>query len=478
MRVLLATPELAPYVQVGEAAAAIREIATAFAALGHDLRLVIPGYGGVDWEALGFRREAGPVGVPVGRKEQPLEIWEGRLDGQTPVYLAANPHFFGGRRAVYGESDDAYRFAFFSRAVLSLLHAIDWQPEVIHAFDWPAGLLPLYQKQLAAYDQAMARTASVFTFHSLSQQGLFGVEVLDFARIDRHQHFHLEGVEYYGQANYLKAGIIYSDLVSTISKRYAEMIQLAEFGEGLSGLLLAKRDKLQGINSGIDTALYDPQRDPALMANYDPQDLRGKEACKLALQKRLGLAVHSEIPLIAVMTNRASRRELELVLANREKLRRLEVQLVIWGSEGGADEDSFWEPGGDAVLFTDRQPEAVRSLYAGADIALYPAYLARFPAGIMVSLRYGAVPIVYTAKEHFDVIVNHEGPQNVGNTFTFNEYSASGLYKAVRRSIEAYRQLTLWQEVVRKGMTLDFSWTATARQYEEFYREALHLIRK
>lgn len=389
-----------------------------------------------------------------------------------------NKHYFGSRRAVTGDADDAYRFAFFSRAVLTLLASLDWQPEVIHASDWSSGLLPLYHKQLAGYDQRLARTACVFTFHNLSHQGLFNVEVLDFARLDRQQYFHLEGLEYYGQINYLKAGIVYSDLVSTVSKRYAEMIQLAEFGEGLSGLLLAKRDKLQGINNGIDTVLYDPAHDPALPANFTATDLRGKVACKLALQQRLGLPVHTEIPLLAVMINRVGRRELELVLANREKLRRQEAQLVIWGSEGGSgDEESFWDLGGDAVILTDRQPETIRQLYAGADIALYPAYLSRFPMGVMVCLRYGAVPIVYAAKEHFDVIVNHEGTQNIGNTFTFNEYSASGLFKAVRRAIDAYRQLTLWETIICRGMSLDFSWTATARQYEEFYREALHLAR-
>jgi starch synthase len=436
--------------------------------------VVTPRHGGIDPQARGLERL--PHALWAGGHG--FALWVAR--GDAPVFFVEHEGFFGHRRGLYNEHghdylDNADRFAFFTRAALSVPRAIGFSPRIVHLHDWQTGLAPWLLSHEFAGQPWAPRARTVFTIHNLAYQGWFGPN--DALRIGLPAHvLRLEAMEVHGQLNCLKAGLVYSDALTTVSPNYAREIQTAEYGEGLDGLLRHRAARLTGIANGIDVEEWNPATDRFLPAHYDAADPGGKVRCKEALQRELGLPVRADVPLVAMVGRLAEQKGIDLVAASLGELLGLELQLAVLGSGRGDYEELFRRlarerPDRVAARIGFDEGLAHR-LEAGADLFLMPS---RFePCGLnqMYSQRYGTVPVVRAVGGLDDTVEDYDGHER-GTGFKFREYHPQALLGAVRRAVEVWRDRRAWAGIADRGMRVDFSWDASAARYEDLFGRLL-----
>jgi starch synthase len=461
MRVAFVASEVAPFSKTGGLADVVGALPGALAALGAEVVTVTPLYRCV----RRHRPEPTPhrVRVPLGDGAA-----EGRAFRSGNVYFLECDPFFD-RDGLYGTpngdyGDNAARFIFLARGALELLEQLG-APDVLHAHDWQAGLVPLYLKTLYAAD--FPRTRSVLTIHNLAYQGLFPPSEYPKTGLDG-RHFTWKEVEFYGQVNFLKAGLVHADALTTVSPTYAREIQTPELGCGLDGVLRERSAALHGILNGADYSEWDPSRDPHLPARYSAQDLFGKALCKAALQKRCGLPARPEIPLAGMVTRLSEQKGIDLFLEAAEALAAEDLQIVLLGS----GDRSYQE----AVLrVSDRHRHRICAqvafdnalahlIEAGSDLYLMPSRYEPCGLNQIYSLRYGTVPVVRATGGLADTVID-------GVTgFTFGPYTSAAFLQAVRRALRVYEDPPAWRRMMLEGMRQDFSWGASARRTMDLYR--------
>lgn len=480
MRILHASAELYPWVKTGGLGDVAAGLPPALAALGADTRLVLPGFAGF---LDAFDDIADVVRLRTPFAAERVRLGRARLPGtQHVAYLVDHPAFYDRPGNPYAAADggdwpDNYRrFGLFGWAAAALARGADpaWQPDLLHCHDWHAGLAPAY---LAASPPA-ARMGTVFTIHNLAYRGLFpGAAFADLALPPG--FFAIDGVEFYGQVSFLKAGLVYSDRLTTVSPTYAREIQTPEFGWGLDGLLRRRAADLVGISNGVDRQVWDPSCDPHLPRPYGVADAAaGKHTAKAALQRRLGLAVDQDAPLFGVVSRLAPQKGLDILLAAVPELVAGGAQLALLGS---GDADLEQEYAAAARSYSGRvavelgYDEALAHLiFAGADIVVVPS---RFePGGLtqLYALRYGALPLVRRVGGLADTVVGATAVTVTDGTatgFTFDEETPASLLAAAGQATQLMREPGLWRRMVGRAMSRDFSWDAAARQYLALYRE-------
>ncbi len=486
LRICFLSAEIAPYAKVGGLADVAGSLPKAVSALGHEIILVLPRYGTV--EASGFPigpAEVDSIEVRLASETIPLDVTRGLLpDSDIPVYFLGNPDLYGG--GVYEDStaaDNTKRFAVYSLGSLELLRALRWRPDVIHLNDNHVGLVPLYLKHRYADDEILGHAATAITVHNLAYQGTFPLE--EWSRVDLPPELAKEGssVEAWGQANMLKAGLLESDVVSTVSETYAEEIQTVEYGAGLDGVLRSRRDRLFGILNGADYSVWDPRVDPLIPHHFGPEALEGKEKNKRALLNAMRLAHHPDrdVPVIGLVSRLVEQKGFDIIEEALPDLLKMDLQMVFLGTG---------EPRYQELLSgtAARNPEQVAAslafdnglahlIEAGSDMFLMPS---RFePSGLnqIYSLRYGTVPIVRATGGLADTVEDYNPEGGAGSGFVFQAYEASALVEAVRRAVQCYGNTGAWTSLVRRVMTLDFSWGASANKYVDLYREAVKRAR-
>lgn len=477
LRVLMAAAEVAPFAKVGGLADVAGSLPKALAAVGNDVRIVMPRYRDIVQETT----TVADLAVPVGDRRETAIVRqtriEARLNGDTkkvPVYFIDNYHYFD-REGIYAHGDDAERFAFFSRAVLAMLPVIGFRPDIIHCNDWQTGPVPVMLRALYRGEQFFRRMATVYTIHNLRYQGNFPRTVLRLLGLGD-EHFRPDRLEFYGEVSYMKAGILYADAVNTVSRRYAEEIQTPEFGERMDGLLRARRDDLFGIINGINYHEFDPAHDPRIFRPYDALHIEDKKENKYGLQRELGLPVR-DVPLLAVISRLVDQKGLDLVAQAVPELLAEDVQLVVLGTGDRHYEELFARLGREHP----RQVAAhigfngilAQRIYAGADIFLMPSRFEPCGLGQLISLRYGTIPVVRETGGLADTITNYHPSTGGGNGFTFRDYSPEALAGAVREALRAYRVPATWHRLVRAAMEMDFSWNRSAAEYLDLYDRAL-----
>jgi starch synthase len=394
--------------------------------------------------------------------------------GEVPIYFIDAPEYFS-RGKLYGEADDAERFAFFSRAVIEMAKGLGEQFDIFHLNDWMTGLIPAYLKTVYANDTALAKTRTLFTIHNIAFHGRFDPGQLPSFGLPARLYTTEGGIEFYGTASSLKSGLVFSDAISTVSPRYAQEIQTPEFGEKFDGLLRARRSDLFGILNGVDYDEWSPENDHYIAARFSADDLSGKRQCKADLLRTFGLPENLDRPLIACISRLSDQKGFDLILDIAGRMLDRGVTFVLLGSGVEIYERAFkqlsdmhTEQVGAYLGFSN---ELAHKIEAGADMFLMPS---RFePCGLnqMYSLKYGTVPIVRAAGGLEDTITNFDRAAGTGNGFKFYEYDPARLLEKIYEALFVYDDRQLWHKLMLNGMRADHSWDASARQYVELYTE-------
>lgn len=472
MKILFAAAEASPFIKTGGLADVIGALPKALLQAGHDVRIVLPKYRGIPKRYKEQMKEHDVIHVPLGWRRQYCGIQELNFEG-IPVYFIDNEYYFG-RDNVYGYMDDGERFAFLNRAVLEMLPSISFKPDVIHCHDWHTALIPLFLQEHYGHDSDYDNIRTVFTIHNLLYQGIFPHSVLGELLELPDRFFTPDTLEYYGNVNYMKAGLIYSDQVTTVSPTYAEEIKTSHYGYGLDGLLRSIDWRLSGIVNGVDTKLYNPATDDELVAKYRTSVTK-KQENKVALQNELGLPERADVPLIAMVTRLVEPKGLDLVMRVMDELLYYnDVQVVILGTgdsryEHWFSEAAYRHPGCLSVQLKFDEGLS-RRIYASSDLFLMPSNFE--PCGIsqLLALRYGSIPIVRETGGLNDTIESYNEFTGEGNGFTFTHYNAHDMYNTIQRALSFYRQPQHWKRIVRNAFAGDYSWNVSAGKYEEIYR--------
>ena len=478
MNVLFVAAEVDPLVKTGGLADVAGALPAALRAAGHDVRVVMPRYRRLRERAVPM---AGPIAasfLPIGERAEELRVWR-LAEREGELYLLDIPAAFE-RDSIYGEADDHRRFILFARGVLNLMQHLreveGWQPDVVHCHDWHAALVPNYLETFYAY--TFGHIASVFTIHNLAYQGASSPDTISLAGLTEGGLVENGiGGRVAGSFNFLARGIRFSDLVSTVSPTYAGEIMTAEYGEGLDGLLRARRDRVSGILNGIDTVAFDPATDVHLAARYSADDPKGKAACKAALQREAGVTESPRTPLLGVVSRLVEQKGIELLEGVMPWLmRETDAQLVLLGSGEARMQAAFRRHAADnptrVGVRIGFDAALAQRIYAGSDAFLMPSRFEPCGLGQMIALRYGSVPVVRATGGLSDTVREGYG----GNGFRFHPYEARYFADAIGRALAAYRDRKGWATLRARGMREDNSWTHAAAQYERLYARALRLI--
>jgi starch synthase len=470
LNILIASSEVVPYAKTGGLADVAGSLPKALTRLGQQVRVIMPRY---HVESIISRGERlpGEIEVPFDFGTRRAAVYVDR-SGEAPVYFIDAPEYFA-RGKLYGEYDDGERFAFFSRAVIELAKALGERFDIIHLNDWMTGLLPAYLKTVYADDPFFAETRTLFTIHNIAFHGLFSRELLAKAGLPDWLYRTDGGVEFYGAASSLKAGLVFSDAISTVSPRYSHEIQTPEFGERFDGLLRSRSRDLFGILNGIDYDEWNPETDPLIAARYSMNDLSGKLACKQDLLRSFGLPDDLDRPLVGSISRLSEQKGFDLILDVLRPLLERGAIFVLLGSGADYYERHFQtarnERPGQVGVYFGFSNDLAHKIEAGADMFMMPS---RFePCGLnqMYSLRYGTVPIVRAAGGLDDTVQNFDRTTRSGNGFKFYEYESWRLLEKIYEALLVYADRHLWRTLMQNGMRADYSWSVSARRYVELY---------
>ena len=477
MRILLASSEVHPYSKTGGLADMAGSLAKALARAGHTVGVVTPLYRGVRERFPEMRRLDWYLNVPLGSNWARGEIWTLEPAPGLTVYLVEQPAFFD-REGIYAESrgdywDNAERFIFFSKAVTHLARYLPWQPEAVHVHDWPTALVPLLMLHQKLWEGWTNMPRTCLTIHNLAYQGIFAAGKYALTNLPK-DYFNLYGAEFYGNFNFLKAGIVYADAVTTVSPRYAREITTPELGCGLDDMLRRRQGALFGILNGVDYEEWNTTSNPLIRHPYSARELKGKTANKTDLQEELGLPVDESVPVFSNITRLADQKGVDIQLGALEEMLSTRMQFVLLGSGWGGYEAAYHRlarrhPGKVAVRIGFNQGLSHR-IEAGSDFFMMPS---RFePCGLnqMYSLRYGTVPIVRITGGLDDTVVDITEDRKRADGIKFAEYSARALARGMRKALALYQTPKLLRAYQRNGMKVDFSWDRAVVKYEEVYR--------
>ena len=475
MKILFAASECVPFIKTGGLADVVGALTPVLKAQGADVRVILPLYAAIPQEYVNQMKLECEFEVELCWRRQYCGIKSLEYQGVT-FYFVDNQYYFG-RSYIYGLGGDEYeRFGFFDRAVIDALVHLDFKPDVVHCHDWQTGMIPALLKIQYAQYPFYQDMKTVYTIHNLQYQGVFPIKAVQDTLGLGDSLFTSDKLECYGCANYMKAGLVYADELTTVSPSYADEIQTAFYGERLDGLLRARKDQLVGILNGIDINDYDPAKDPQIYANYDPYHLGGKEICKQELQKELGLEVDPTVPLVGIISRLSNQKGFDLIECVIRELMATGIQLVVLGMGEAKYTNLFsWAeseyPGRLATRFAMNHQLAHR-IYAGSDMFLMPSQFEPCGLSQMIAMRYGSVPIARETGGLRDTVLSYNKFTDEGNGFTFFNYNAHDMLHTVRRAVHYYNNnRDVWYRLIVRGMTGDYSWYSSAGKYMALYEE-------
>ncbi len=481
LKVLLLSAEVAPFAKTGGLADVCGALPKALAALGHEVRVVMPAYEGIETALrtgkYGVRAYPITLRVPMNRELVPAGVLDTTLPGsEVPIFFLAERQRFGNRPFLYGYPDDAYRFAFFSRAALDLMvAALGWRPDVVHAHDWHAAPAVTWLATAGQGDSRYANLPTVYTIHNLMHQGQANWRALDYLGVRSPRLVE----ERPGDVNFMARGIYHATMISTVSPTYAREIMNRDGGFGLDGLLRYRHFDVHGILNGLDYEVWDPSSDPYLAAAFDAGCLERRLINKRALQARAGLPRRDDVPLVAMVTRLDAQKGLDIIghvlhlLMNNHAG---EAQCVVLGSGSAVYENMLRHLAGyhrgRMTAFLGYDAELAPLIYGGSDLFLMPSLFEPCGLGQLIAMRYGSVPVVRGTGGLADTV----RPGVTG--FVFTNYSSEDFWNTLREALHIYRvDKESWRAMQRAGMNGDYSWDTSARAYQQVYEWAIARVR-
>ncbi len=480
MKILITSSEVVPFIKTGGLGDVTGTLINEYQKMGIKAAIIMPLYRKIKNSAGKF--EIRPIGkeisIPLGNKLETGKLWEGKTPKGTSAYFIENSRFYD-RDDLYGTlegdfHDNASRFIFYDRAVLETLKTLKLDFDIIHCNDWQTGLIPVYIKTI--YKDFFPNTSTLMTIHNLGYQGIFAKSSMPLTGLGW-KMFNMEGLEFFGNINFLKAGILYADMINTVSSNYAKEILTEELGFGLHNVLNKRRDSLKGLVNGIDYTEWNPEKDEIIQAKYSKNDLSAKTICKESLQKICGLS-YSKSMLIGMVTRFSSQKGLDLVAEAMDEIIRSGINMVMLGIG-----DRFFHK-----IFTDLQKKhfgklsvilgfdnaLAHKIYAGSDVFLMPSKYEPCGLGQLIALRYGAIPVVRGIGGLLDTIVEYNPAKGSGTGFSFSDYSSDELLTTIKKTNEIFNLKEHWPKIQKNAMSQDFSWSNSAKEYLSLYQSILN----
>lgn len=459
MRVAICASEVVPFAKTGGLADVAGALPLALEKAGEEVVIIMPGYKAV--KSLKLKVESLKKGISCSITGKNIK-----------VYLIENEAYFN-RDGLYGEksgdyADNLERFSYYTKRALELMKEIKFKPDIVHCHDWQSALIPVYLKTLYKDDPFYKKTKTVLTIHNIGYQGLFPKE--EFPKLGLNWDiFNMEMLEFYGKINILKGGMVFSDIINTVSPTYSKEIQEKEFGFGLEGVLQKRRSSLFGIINGLDYSIWNPQTDKFIAANYSAKDIKGKLKAKEDLQRLCKLPFKPDVPLFGIVSRLAEQKGFDILAQAINTICKMELQLVILGT-GDLKyhlilEDIVKKYPKIISLHLKFDDELAHKIYAGSDIFLMPSKYEPCGLGQMISLRYGTLPLVFKTGGLADTV-------NKGNGFVFDQYNKEALVKTINEAMQAFKNKKKWAAFVNEAMKCNFSWEASAKKYLQLYEMA------
>ena len=480
LKILFVSSEVYPFAKTGGLADVSASLPSALARLGYEVITVMPMYRSIIEGKFKLKQVEEPLEIPFREKLLRAKVFYSEIEPNLLVYFIKRDEYFD-RSMLYGTSegdyfDNADRFVFFCRAVLYLCKAINFQPAIIHCNEWQTALLPVYLKSLSK-DEAFFRTSrTVFTIHNLAYQGIFPKEYMAVSGLPQ-ELFSIGGLEYYGLMNFMKGGILFSDIVTTVSEKYSQEIKTPEYGYGLDGVLRERSDDLYGVLNGVDYTEWNPETDPHIVARYSAKDLSGKKKCKEDLRMVMKLKGTEDSPLIGLTMRLAQQKGSDILAEAMDVLMKLDLLMVLLGQGEEKYEKQIADLGkkhkgrfGVKIGFDN---VLAHKIEAGSDMFLMPSRYEPCGLNQMYSFKYGTIPVVRATGGLDDTIQEFNPETEQGNGFKFEEYSSAALIEEIKKALTVYQNKRLWSRLVKKAMKEDFSWKKSAMKYAELYNRVL-----
>ncbi|MBU0683284.1 MAG: glycogen synthase GlgA [Candidatus Omnitrophota bacterium] len=480
-KILIVASEAVPFAKTGGLADVTTSLAKALLSLGCDVRIVLPCYTAVRNNKTDLKKELSRVKNVFATGDEEFDVYCSSING-VPAYFIHNEKYFA-REELYGTekgdySDNALRFGFFSQAVLSSLKHLDFVPDVIHCNDWQTALIPFYLNfYLKKQDDTYQNTKSLFSIHNMAYQGVFDRKIMKNLNIPDH-FFNMNDLEFYGKLNFMKSGILYSDAVSTVSFRYAEEIMTPEYGAGLDGLLMTKKESLYGIPNGADYSIWSPETDIFIKTKFNSKTLEKKLDCKKELIDYARLKIPLGAPLLGCITRLVEQKGMDLVADIMGKVISLGCGIVILG-KGTDHYNKLFSAlskkyAGKLYLCSAFNDELAHKIEAGCDIFLMPSRYEPCGLNQMYSIKYGTIPVVRATGGLDDAIRDFDEDREAANGFKFAPATSMALYEAVKRAVELFnKDKKAWKKLMISAMSYNYSWDKSAKQYLTLYRKIM-----
>ena len=487
-KILFVTSEVVPFIKTGGLADVSSALPQKLQELGHQVRIVVPKYGAIDERKYKIHEvvRLKDLTVKIGDKEVVFSLRSSFLIGpktRVQIYFLDNPEYFGSRHSLYSDPltsedypDNDERFILLSKAVFELVNKLGWVPDVIHSNDWQCGLIPAYLKNVYNSDPLFTSVKSIFTIHNLSSQGVFPKST--FAKTDLPDELQNEkGILNKGKVNFMKSGLMYSDMINTVSENYAKELSLKkEFGAGLHQVLAKRKKDMYGIVNGIDDTIWHPEIDTKIAKKYSLKNINDKKENKKALAENFGFDYDEKVPVIGMISRLIEDKGLDLIKKAFPQLMKLNIHLILLGT-GDKQLHKFFmsmaqKHSDKFSCFIGFDDKLAHLIEAGSDMFLMPSKFEPCGLNQMYSLMYGTVPIARKTGGLADTVQPYNSKNGTGNGFLFEKYTATDMLSAIKKALKIYSgDKDTWQSIMKNGMKSNFTWLNSTKKYVELYKK-------
>jgi len=489
-KVLFVTSEVVPFVKTGGLADVSAALPQMLAEMGHEVRILVPKYGAVDERKFKIHEvvRLKDIQINIGDKEVLFSLKSCFLPGQkvrVQIYFLDNQEYFGSRNSLYIDPmtgkdypDNDERFVLLANSVFELITKLGWIPDIIHCNDWQCGLIPAYLKNNYKDDPAFTKFKTLFTIHNLAYQGEFPKS--SFKKLGLPEELNSDkGILNKGKINFMKSGLLHADVINTVSETYANEIRTDDkIGAGLKDVLAKRKNDLYGIVNGIDTKVWNPEKDKALPKKYSIKNIESKLLNKKELTEKFGFEYDENIPIIGVISRLYDSKGVDLISKSLPALMKLNIQMVLLGTGDKKYHTLFEKTAkkypGKFACYLGFNDELAHLIEGGADLFLMPSKYEPCGLNQMYSLMYGTVPVVRETGGLADTVKKYEPGSNDGNGFMFKKYNATDMVKEIKRALKVFQDQKEWAKIIKNGMKSDFSWNSSAKKYVELYKTVIN----